>query len=207
MIINAIHFYDISQFCHWQRFLISIKITSLLKCIPNSTALSNDHDIFGIARITIPAAHHATKLSYHSGYQQVNDLLWLIYSAEDVMIHEASHAAHLLGAKYALPDFDSRLMALYNNAKSTGLWKNTYAMSTEREYFVSVRVSISHAFPQSRCVHRSLRCVELHVVWLIWFSSWYSSTIKRIEFACDVCDLDSGSGERKWLSDMKCKAM
>ena len=52
-----------------------------------------------------------------------------------------------MGAKYAIPDFDSRLMALYNNAKSTGLWNNTYALSTENEYFVSA-LGINHGNSQ-----------------------------------------------------------
>ena len=56
---------------------------------------------------------------------------------EDIAIHEFAHGAHLLGASYAIPDFDRRLRALYDSAKAAGLWNNTYAMSSDHEYFVS----------------------------------------------------------------------
>ena len=35
----------------------------------------------------------------------------------------------------AIPGFNSRLQTAYNYAKSRGLWANTYAMSTWKEYF------------------------------------------------------------------------
>ena len=52
------------------------------------------------------------------------------------MLHEFSHGLHLLGATYQISGFEGRLRALYNNARATGLWRNTYSMSTDREYWV-----------------------------------------------------------------------
>ncbi len=59
------------------------------------------------------------------------------YRAEDIALHEFSHGLHLLGARYATSNFDSRLRVLYNSARSSGRWANTYALSTDHEYFVS----------------------------------------------------------------------
>ena len=57
------------------------------------------------------------------------------YYNEDIFLHEFVHGIHNLGATGAIPTFDSRLRAAYNDAQRTGLWRNTYAMSTDREYF------------------------------------------------------------------------
>ena len=62
------------------------------------------------------------------------------YYVEDILLHEFSHGLHLLGLRYSIPNFDSRLKALYNSAKAKGLWQNTYALSTGHEYFVSIHV-------------------------------------------------------------------
>ncbi|KAL8595646.1 hypothetical protein ACOMHN_025682 [Nucella lapillus] len=51
------------------------------------------------------------------------------------MIHEMSHGVHLLGAKYAISGWQGRLQSLYRSAKYSGKWANTYAMSTQDEYF------------------------------------------------------------------------
>ena len=59
------------------------------------------------------------------------------YRTEDILLHEFSHGVHLLGARYALPNFDNRVKALYNAAKRARRWAGTYAMSTDHEYFVS----------------------------------------------------------------------
>lgn len=57
---------------------------------------------------------------------------------EDIMIHEFAHGVHLLGAKYAIQGWQARLQSLYRSARYSGKWANTYAMSTQDEYFVSV---------------------------------------------------------------------
>ena len=65
------------------------------------------------------------------------------YHTEDIVLHEFSHGVHLLGAVFAIRDFDARLRQAYNNARARGLWYNTYAMSTDREYLVSVCILAS----------------------------------------------------------------
>ncbi|KAL8595649.1 hypothetical protein ACOMHN_025685 [Nucella lapillus] len=57
------------------------------------------------------------------------------YRDEDIMIHEMSHVVHLLGAKYAIFGWQGCLQSLYRSAKYSGKWANTYAMSTQDEYF------------------------------------------------------------------------
>lgn len=57
------------------------------------------------------------------------------YWSEDIGIHEIAHALHLLGLVYAIPDFDSRLKAAYDQAKQKGLWKDTYAATNHIEYW------------------------------------------------------------------------
>ena len=59
------------------------------------------------------------------------------YHNEDIFLHEFSHGIHLLGAKYAIPGWESRLQGVYNSARSAGRWRNTYAMTDFKEYFVS----------------------------------------------------------------------
>ena len=48
----------------------------------------------------------------------------------------------IAGAAQGIPGWDRRLRALYNQAKSRGLWRNTYSMSTPEEYFVSSTVRL-----------------------------------------------------------------
>lgn len=57
------------------------------------------------------------------------------YYNEDIFLHEFVHGIHNLGATGAIPGFDRRLKAAYNSARYRGLWRSTYALSTDREYF------------------------------------------------------------------------
>ena len=57
------------------------------------------------------------------------------YKGEEILTHEFSHAIHELGLRFTDPNFDSDLQAAFNNAKSKGLWTNTYAISDVREYW------------------------------------------------------------------------
>lgn len=57
------------------------------------------------------------------------------YKGEDILIHEFAHAIHMLGISFADKDFNDQLKTCYKNALDQGLWKNTYAISNEGEYF------------------------------------------------------------------------
>jgi hypothetical protein len=57
------------------------------------------------------------------------------YAAENILIHEFSHAVHEMGMSKVDPSFDGRLQAAYDHAKAKGLWANTYAMQNHAEYF------------------------------------------------------------------------
>lgn len=59
------------------------------------------------------------------------------YPREDIFLHEFIHGLHNLGiaSNGAIPNFDGRLSQRYNYLRQTGArWRNTYAMSTDREY-------------------------------------------------------------------------
>ena len=57
------------------------------------------------------------------------------YHAEDILIHEFSHAIHLVGILQVHPDINSRLQALLDKALSEGRFVNTYAAVDIYEYW------------------------------------------------------------------------
>jgi len=58
------------------------------------------------------------------------------YSREDIFLHEFSHGIQEVAIRGgAIPGYFARLTTAYNSAKSRGLWRSTYAMSTVQEYF------------------------------------------------------------------------
>lgn len=56
------------------------------------------------------------------------------YYDESIMVHEFGHNVDF-GARRAYPEFEEALLAAFENAKNTGLWKDTYSMSNDAEYF------------------------------------------------------------------------
>lgn len=50
------------------------------------------------------------------------------------MVHEVAHMMHDMGMRKAHSSFQSELDAAYSNAKSKGLWANTYGISASQEY-------------------------------------------------------------------------
>ena len=58
-----------------------------------------------------------------------------IYWGENITVHEFAHTIHTMGLEFIERDFNSRLAALYNEAKAVGLWTNTYAGSNVEEYW------------------------------------------------------------------------
>ena len=59
------------------------------------------------------------------------------YRNEDIFLHEVAHGIHVLGARFAIPGWEDRLQALYNQSLAAGRWYRTYAISNYAEYFVS----------------------------------------------------------------------
>ena len=57
------------------------------------------------------------------------------YHAEDILIHEFSHAIHCIGIIQVDTAFNKRLNALYKKAMKSGILDNTYLSSTKEEYF------------------------------------------------------------------------
>ena len=56
------------------------------------------------------------------------------YHAEDILIHEFAHSIHLIGLMLAVPDFDARLKACYEQAKASGILDGTYRLTDKEEY-------------------------------------------------------------------------
>ena len=53
---------------------------------------------------------------------------------EDIYIHELAHGVHLVGGG-AIKNFDVAVEQAYDQAKRSGLWQQTYAISNSMEYF------------------------------------------------------------------------
>ena len=69
-------------------------------------------------------------------YGVVYDYYFVFFRIEDILLHEFSHGVHLVGVMPADPTFDRRLKAQYNAARSAGLWRGTYALTNDHEYWV-----------------------------------------------------------------------
>ena len=57
------------------------------------------------------------------------------YPTESTLVHELGHAIHSIGMSVADPDFVVRLKSTFDAAKEERLWKDTYAMTNEHEYW------------------------------------------------------------------------
>ena len=57
------------------------------------------------------------------------------YAAENILVHEFSHAIHEMGLREVGEDFDGRLRRAYEQAKAEGLWEGTYAATNPNEYW------------------------------------------------------------------------
>lgn len=57
------------------------------------------------------------------------------WRGEGICVHEFAHTISLGGMYEAVPDFADRLDAAFENAQSTGLFENTYAMENSQEYW------------------------------------------------------------------------
>lgn len=57
------------------------------------------------------------------------------YRGECIFIHEFSHAIADMGVAEVDKTFTADLKSCYDNAKKTGLWTNTYAISNPSEYW------------------------------------------------------------------------
>ena len=57
------------------------------------------------------------------------------YATENILIHEFSHAIHLMGLNTVDSSFESRLAKAYDEARRKGLWSDTYAITNKEEYW------------------------------------------------------------------------
>ena len=69
---------------------------------------------------------------------EIHDVLGLPedpYRGEDILTHEFAHTMHTLGLRHADPEFERALRRAFENARSQGLWKGTYASTSPEEYW------------------------------------------------------------------------
>ena len=57
------------------------------------------------------------------------------WAGESISVHEFSHTISIYGIAKADPTFDRRLNSLFNAAKASGTYRNTYAMDSAQEYW------------------------------------------------------------------------
>jgi hypothetical protein len=57
------------------------------------------------------------------------------YRGENILVHEFSHAIHLVGMSQVDPTYDSRLRKTFAAARQKGLWEGTYGATNHEEYF------------------------------------------------------------------------
>lgn len=57
------------------------------------------------------------------------------YHAEDILVHEFTHAVHGLGIAPVTPNFNKELQEALDEAKAQGKYKNVYAATDYLEYF------------------------------------------------------------------------
>ena len=87
------------------------------------------------------------------------------YHAEDILVHEFSHAIHCIGIIQVYPDFNKRLQKLYDKAMANGSIANTYRTSTIEEYWAEAvqdwfNVNAEMPYPDGKhnwCTNRSRR--------------------------------------------------
>lgn len=57
------------------------------------------------------------------------------YPNQSILIHEFAHTVHEIALEKLDKTFDRRLIAIYERARSKGLWNNTYNGSNHKEYW------------------------------------------------------------------------
>ena len=57
------------------------------------------------------------------------------YATESILVHEFSHAIHIMGLNTVDPTFDQRLKEIYAQAMKEELWKGKYAATNHSEYW------------------------------------------------------------------------
>ncbi len=82
------------------------------------------------------------------------------YITENILIHEFSHAIHLMGLNTVDPSFDQRLEETYNAAVNKGLWKGTYAITNREEYWAEGTQSWFNTNGVNDCQHNHVNTRE-----------------------------------------------
>ena len=63
------------------------------------------------------------------------------YAGENILIHEFSHIIQNVAIRNTDPDLHRKITEAWNQAKSEGLWKGTYAITDDNEYFAEATQS------------------------------------------------------------------
>lgn len=73
--------------------------------------------------------------SVSCGEENVLNLNGDPYDSESILIHEFAHAIHLMALRDLDDGFQAKLDRCYQSAIQNGRWKETYAISNDREYW------------------------------------------------------------------------
>ena len=82
------------------------------------------------------------------------------YRSQNILIHEFSHAIHLVGLNTVDPSFDDRLKKAFESAKKKGLWKGTYAITHREEYWAEGTQSWFNANWTNNTLHNHIKTRE-----------------------------------------------
>jgi hypothetical protein len=78
------------------------------------------------------------------------------YQGENILIHEFSHIIQNVAIRNTNPDLHKKISDAYHQAKSEGLWKGTYAITDDNEYFAEATQSWFDCNAANNAVHNDI---------------------------------------------------
>jgi len=78
------------------------------------------------------------------------------YAGENILIHEFSHIIQNVAIRNTDPDLHKKITELWKSARDEGLWKNTYAITDDNEYFAESVQSWFDCNAANNAVHNDI---------------------------------------------------
>jgi hypothetical protein len=78
------------------------------------------------------------------------------YRGENILIHEFAHIIMNVAIRNAEPDTHKKIIDHWKSARDEGLWKNTYAISDDNEYFAECVQSWFDCNAKNNAVHNDI---------------------------------------------------
>jgi hypothetical protein len=82
------------------------------------------------------------------------------YRGENILIHEFAHIIHNVAIRNAEPELHKKINDAYRAAKKEGLWKGTYAITDDNEYFAECVQSWFDCNAANNAVHNDVNTRE-----------------------------------------------